>query len=81
MRKIKELEQKVDELSKLMKVNWEIVNSYEGSPPSRFFKQYSANQIDVLKALLDYLGLEIIEEDKKVIPISVKIVKKKKTKG
>ena len=75
-KRIKVLEQKVEALSTMMKVRWEITNRHEGSPPHVFYSQYEANHNDIIKKLLEFLGLEVYEERER--PALLEIRKKVK---
>lgn len=65
-KRIKELEQKVEKLSEMLKVSWRLENRHNSySPPTLFWEQYGANYLDVVRLLLEYLGLELVETPKK----------------
>lgn len=78
-KKIRELEQKVSQLSDLLKIKWYITEKQDSySPPTVFYKFYQANFIDITKKLLEYFHLEVYEEPAKDKSVSIrKIIKKK----
>lgn len=78
--RIRALEQKVEELSRINKVVWRVV-TYCGtySPPNYISERYEASYTDVTKALADYLGVDLVfSPPEPAKPAQVKVVKRKK---
>lgn len=62
-KKLQVLEQKIDALSRLLKVSWRIENKYDTySPPTVFFEQYEANQVDELKDIKEKLSKLFVKD-------------------
>jgi len=73
--KLQEIEEKIRQISDILKIHWVIDNKHDSySPPTMFWQEYGANQKNILQAMIDYLQLEIEEEKAK--PYSLKITKK-----
>jgi hypothetical protein len=78
--RIENLEEKVEELRKILKIQWQRGAAYDGySPPVEIKEKYFADK-DLIALLLDYLGLEVEEINREHFYKLVKREKDERTK-